>query len=118
MVQIETLAQAVLEGDGVQVRSLVQDFFQQSPCLADIAQPNTTDQRLLAAAASLLELFAGRLSQPAPAWTARIGPSAEPVYLLKSAATMKRLRQLCETESPEPLRRRRLYAPPNYLEFA
>ena len=29
-----------------------------------------------------------------------------------------RLRALCEAESPEPLRKRFLYAPPNFLEFA
>ena len=39
-------------------------------------------------------------------------------HLLESATTLKRLRILCETESPLPLRRRGLYAPPNFLEFA
>jgi hypothetical protein len=118
MAQIERLAQAILAGDSLQARSLAQDFLQQSPCLADIGKPNTTDPRLLATVAALLELFASRLDQPSPAWTATIGPVAEPLYLLKSAARMKRLRQLCETEAPEPLRRRQLYAPSNYLEFA
>ncbi|MCG3212387.1 MAG: hypothetical protein FOGNACKC_06041 [Anaerolineae bacterium] len=117
MVQIEVLAQAVLDGDSLRARSLTQEFFQHPPRLVDIPRPKTTNQRLLVVSAALLELFAERLRQPAPAWTATIGPVEEPVYLLKAAATMKRLRRLCETESPEPLRRRRLYAPPNYLEF-
>jgi len=117
MVQIETLAQAALQGDSLRVRSLVQDFFQESPRLSNINKPNVSDQQLLAAIAALLELFAARMHQPAPLWTKEVGPSPEPVHLLESAATMKRLRQLCETESPEPLRKRRLYAPPNYLEF-
>jgi hypothetical protein len=34
------------------------------------------------------------------------------------AETMKRLRTLCETQAPEPMRKRRLYAPPIFLEFA
>jgi hypothetical protein len=41
-----------------------------------------------------------------------------PFYLLKVAASMKRLRELCETEAPEPLCKRGFYAPPNFLEFA
>ena len=73
---------------------------------------------ILAASASLLELFAGRLGQQAPAWTKPIGPLPEPIFLLKAAATMKHLRELCEREAPEPLRKRGFYAPPNYLEFA
>ncbi len=117
MVRIEQIAKAALNEDSLQVRSLVQDFLGALPHLADIAQPAVTDQRLLATAASFLELFADRLNQPAPSWTAQIGPVPEPIYLLKAAATMKRLRHLCETESPAPLRKRNLYAPPNYLDF-
>jgi hypothetical protein len=41
----------------------------------------------------------------------------EPIFLLEAAARMKRLRALCETQSPEPLRKRGFYAPPNFLEF-
>lgn len=118
MVQIEQLAEAVLKGEGVKARSLAQDFFRANPKLTDITQPTVNDVRLLAAAASLLELFAIRLGQEAPVWTKSVDPLAEPVYLLKSAVTMKRLRELCEKESPEPLRKRGFYAPPNYLEFA
>jgi hypothetical protein len=76
------------------------------------------DARLLAVSASLLELFAARLGHLAPAWTKTIGPLPKPIFLLKAATTMKRLRELCEAESPEPLRKRGFYAPPNYLEFA
>lgn len=117
MVQIEDLAEAALQGDSLRLRSLVQDLFQESPRLAKIEKPDTTNPQLLATAAALLELFAERMHQPAPIWTEEIGPSPEPIYLLKSAATMKRLRQLCETTAPESLRKRRLYAPSNYLEF-
>lgn len=118
MVRIEQLAEAVLRGDGLTARSLVQDFFRENPQLAAIPQPKVNDRQLLAASASLVELFASRLGQDAPEWTKSVGPLSEPVFLLKSAATMKRLRILCETESPEPLRKRGFYAPPNYLEFA
>lgn len=98
-------------------RSLVQDFFRESPRLIDVPRPIVDDPYVLAASASLLELFASRLGQASPAWTRSVGPLPEPVFLLKAAATMKRLRELCETQSPEPLRKRGFYAPPNYLEF-
>jgi hypothetical protein len=118
MVRIEQLAAAALSGDSLQTRSLAQEFFREAPHLPDIPKPTLDDKQLLAATASLLELFAERTHQLAPAWTAEVGPLAEPVFLLKAATTMKRLRRLCETESPEPLKKRGFYAPPNYLEFA
>jgi hypothetical protein len=65
-----------------------------------------------------VELFALRLQQMPPQWTKDVGGLPEPFYLLKAASTMKRLRALCETEAPEPLRKRGFYAPANFLEFA
>jgi hypothetical protein len=64
-----------------------------------------------------VELFALRLHQPPPQLTIDVGSLPEPIYLLKAAESMKRLRVLCETESPEPLRKLGFYAPPNFLEF-
>ena len=118
MVAIEQLAEAALKGDGLLLRSLVQDLLRDKPQLSEYPPPKTDDARLLAAAASLVELLAQRLYQPPPSWTKTVGALPEPIFLVKAAATMKRLRVLCETESPEPLRKRGFYAPPNFLEFA
>ena len=118
MVTLEELAQAALDRDGLQLRSLTQDFLSENPSVSDYARPATNDQRVLSTAAALIELFAQRKQQPAPAWTKDVGPIGEPFYLLESATRLRRLRVLCETQSPLPLRRRRLYAPPNFLEFA
>ena len=117
MVQIEQLAAAVLAGNSLAARNLTQELFRQDPSWSDIPKPQVADEKLLVISAALLELFAGRLGQTAPAWTADVGPLGEPIYLLKAAQTMKRLRQLCQQESPEPLRKRGLYAPSNYLVF-
>ena len=117
MVRIEEIAKAALQGESLLVRSLTQDFLRYQPQFASIAQPVTDDEQVLALSAAFLELFAKRSHQLAPAWTAKIGPVAQPIFLLKAAQRMKRLRDLCEVESPEPLRQRRLYAPPDYLEF-
>ncbi len=118
MATIEQLAEAALSGESLRLRSLTQDFLREHPSLSDYPKPETNDSRLLAAAASLVELLALRLRQTPPPWTEDVGALPEPIYLLKAAARMKRLRALCETEAPEPLRKRGFYAPPNFLEFA
>jgi hypothetical protein len=118
MVTIEELAQAALRRDNLQLRSLAQDFLLDHPQFESISRPLSDDQRILGVAAGLLELLAQRSGRHAPAWTREIGSVPEPFYLLDEARRMKRLRRLCETESPEPLRKRGLYAPPGFLSFA
>lgn len=118
MVTIEQLAAAALNGESLLLRSLTQDLLREQPHLSVYPKPQAQDVRLLAIAAALVELLAARLQQAPPPWTNEIGPLPEPIYLLKAAMHMKRLRALCETEAPEPLRKRGLYAPPNFLEFA
>jgi hypothetical protein len=118
MAQIEQIAKVALQRESLILRSLVQEFLRNQPVLADDSPPQTEDQIVVAMSAALLELLALRTGQNPPAWTASIGPVAEPVYLLKAAAQMKRLKQLCFQESPEPLRKRKFYAPPDYLVFA
>ena len=86
MVRIEQIAGAALEGKGITTRSLVQDFLREKPHLVDIPKPIVDDARLLAACASLIELFASRLEQEAPPWTNSVEPLAEPVFLVKAAA--------------------------------
>jgi hypothetical protein len=118
MVTLEQLAEAALNRESLMLRSLTQDLLRENPNLSECPKPQTKDLRILAAAASLVELLALRLRQAPPNWTKDIGALSEPVYLLKAAESMKRLRALCETGAPEPLRKRGFYAPPNFLEFA
>jgi len=115
---IEQLAEAALERDNLRLRSLVQDIIHSNINWSMVARPNTKDARLLALSAALVELLATRQNQTPSAWTKEIGALPEPFFLIKSAETMKRLRILCETQAPEPMRKRHLYAPPNFLEFA
>jgi hypothetical protein len=115
---IEQLAEAALQRDSLRLRSLVQDIARANINWSMISRPVSNDLRLLALSASLAELLAFRQKQPPPSWTKEVGALQEPFYLLQSAEKMKRLRLLCETQSPEPMRKRHLYAPPNFLEFA
>jgi hypothetical protein len=118
MEPIEQLAQAALERDHLKLRSLVQDIIRAKTDFGKLARPSTTDPRLLVISAALAELLAQRNNQTSPAWTKEIGALKEPFFLLESATRMKHLRILCETQSPEPMRKRLLYAPPHFLEFA
>lgn len=118
MATLEEMALAALRRDHLVLRSLAHDFLRDHPRLANVPQPQTNRAEVLAVAAGLIELLANRVGQAAPNWTRAVGPLAEPFLLLESALRMKRLRTLCETESPEPLRKRKLYAPPDFLTFA
>ena len=118
MVTLETMAETALRRDSLRLRSLAQDFIRDHPRLASIPRPSIDNQQILGTAAALLELLAQHTGQPAPAWTHEVGAVPEPTFLLKAATHMKRLRALCESEAPEPLRKRGLYAPPDFLTFA
>ena len=118
MERIEQLAQAALERDHLKLRSLVQDLTHEKVDWGNTPRPSTKDARLLVVSAALVELLAQRNNQVPPIWTKEIGALKEPFFLLESATQMKRLRALCETQSPEPMRKRLLYAPPHFLEFA
>ena len=115
---LEQLAEAALQRDSLRLRSLVQDMTRAKTDWSTRPRPKAKDARLLAIAASLAELMATRQNQTPPAWPKEVGALKEPFYLLRSAETMKRLRVLCETQAPERMRKRHLYAPPNFLEFA
>ena len=118
MTRIEPLAEAALHQDALRLRSLAQELLRTPAQLNALPRPQTDDLRLLALAAGLAELLAFRAGQPPPAWADEIGGSPEPIFLLAAALRMWRLRELCQNESPEPLRKRSLYAPPDFLSFA
>ena len=118
MVRIEQIAEAAINQDALALRGLTQDLLRERPTLKDFPRPTAGDFKTLAAAAALIELFAERLHQEPPEWTREIGALPEPMYLVKAAATMKHLRDLCELQAPEPSRKRGFYAPPNFLESA
>ena len=118
MVRIEQLAEAAINHEALLLRSLMQDFLRERPNLREYSRPTAVSFETLAAAASLVELLAERLNQEPPSWTNDVGALPQPIHLVKSAATMKHLRALCEQESPEPLRKRGFFAPPNFLKSA
>lgn len=109
---IEQLAQAALDRNHLKLRSLMQDVAHEKVDWGKISRPSTNDSRLLIVSAALVELLAQRNNQVPPAWIKEL------FFLLESATRMRQLHVLCETQSPEPMRKRLLYAPPHFLEFA
>lgn len=118
MVRLEDIARAAIAGEALLVRSLAQDWLAAHARLSQVPLPDDPDSTVRVVSAGLVELFAMRRGEPAPAWSARVGALTEPLFLLRHAATMPRLRRMCELESPEPLRRRRIFAPADYLVAA
>jgi hypothetical protein len=118
-VSIEQIAELALQEESRLLRGMTMAFLRENPFLSKISRPQTKDQRILAAAASLLELFAERRGQQPPEWTKEIGPLPEPVYLVKGIGreTTKFIRRLADAQSPEPLRKRGFLATANYLTF-
>ncbi|HKQ77074.1 MAG TPA: hypothetical protein VJ810_25485 [Blastocatellia bacterium] len=80
MVTLEQLAEAALNRESLLLRNLTHDLLRENPNLSECPKPQTYDLRILAAAASLVELLALRLRQTPPNWTKDVGALPEPVY--------------------------------------
>lgn len=116
--ELRELVQALLSRDTLGARQWTADASREAVNWTDVPRPAGWSAMELAVAAGVVELFAARARQQPPAWTAAVGSAPEPVYLVRAAETMPRLRRSCETEGPESLRVRRIYAPPEFLTAA
>jgi hypothetical protein len=112
------LVNALLSYDALTARQWLADAERSGFAWSKVSAPAGLDPTASALAAGVTELLASRAGQPAPAWTAKVPAAPQGVFLVRAAETMPRLRALCEREGPEPLRRRRLFAPPEFLTLA
>ncbi len=115
---LRDLVQALLCFDALVARQWVADSVRQGLVWASVPEPTGLDAVGLGVAAGVAELLAARAGQEAPAWAKAVGAAPTQVCLVKAARTMPRLRRLCEEEGPEPLRRRGILAPPEFLMVA
>ena len=113
----QAIAQAALKRESLRLRELVLELLRVHSDLSLIVPLENASAQERAVLAEILELLALRRGLVAPSWTVKAS-NLEPFFLLAAAEVMPRLRELCESESSEPLRKRHLYAPPNFLEFA
>jgi hypothetical protein len=111
------MSAAALFGETLQLRQLAQDLTADPQGITRLAPPTSGDHTLRAIAASLVELLASRAGVAPPAWASSVPGLPNALYLVKAAGGMSRLRASCERESPEPLKKRNLLAPANYLQF-
>jgi hypothetical protein len=115
---LRNLVHALLRFDALTARQWLADAQRSGLVWAEIPAPEGLDATELATAAGVVELLAERTGQPPPDWAARVPPAPERLFLVRAAESMPRLRFLCESEGPEPLRRRGLLAPPEFLSVA
>lgn len=115
---LNEMAGFLLTYDELLLRAYVQAWLREEPRFAAMPQPATDDPRILTVAAALVELLAQRANQEPPAWTATVGALPEPFFVMRRAERPGFTRDLCLNESPEPFKRRNIFAPPNFLEMA
>ncbi len=116
--ELSDLVEALRDGRTLDARQWVADAVRASFDWSAVALPKHLAPRDRVIAASLVELLAERAGQPSPAWTQSIGPADQEIWLVRSAASMPRLARLCREEGPAPLRKRRVFAPPDFLTAA
>ena len=115
---LRDLVRALLDYDTLAARQWVADASRSGLVWKTQPAPPGLDPLGLAVAAGVAELLASRAGQPPPSWTAAVAAVPQRVFLVRAAATMPRLRRACEEDGPEPLRRRGLLAPPDFLTAA
>lgn len=115
---LHDLVRALLARDPLKARQWTADAAREAVIWTAIPKPIGWSAMELSLAAGMVELFAARSNQASPSWTATVGSAPYELYLVRAAETMPRLRRSCETEGPEPLRKRRIYAPPGFMTAA
>jgi hypothetical protein len=115
---LKELVQALLAYDTLTARQWLADAGRSGLVWAKMPAPLGLDATESALAAGVTELLASRAGQIPPAWVAKVPPAPGRRFLVREAAVMPRLRAACESEGPEPLRRRGFLAPPEFLTVA
>lgn len=115
---LDPLVDAILSYDALSARQWIADHRRKRTDWALIPEPLLYDALQMAVAAGVVELLCERDGRNPPQWTASVGRVEREVFFVHSAATMPRLHRLCREEGPSPLRRRYLFAPPEFLKTA
>jgi len=114
--ELPDLVHAVLSGDLLAARQWVADAHRSRLQWATFGRPSGLDSREMIVAAALAELLAGRAGVAAPSWTASIGANREPLFLDPGIQSMPRSLARTRSDAPEALKKRNVYALPDFLE--
>lgn len=115
---VRDLVRSLLTFQTLAARQWVADAKRSGFDWTEVEKPDDASLQELAVAAGVVEMFAQRRGEAPPAWTRSVASAPQSIHLVKAALTMPRLRATCEREGPEPLRRRGLFAPPDFLTIA
>ncbi len=118
MATIDEMADAALQRDNLLLRGLLGDMLRDLPDVKDWPPPASLCAKNRAVAASIAELVARHQKQTPPVWAAAVPGIDETFYLVRTAATMRGVRRLCDEETPTELRKRGFLAPPDFLTTA
>lgn len=112
---IRDLVEALQADDLLSARQWVKDAYRMGLSFPDLPRPQGLDAERLAAAASLVELLSGRAGKLPPAWTAEVPPAPGEVWLDRALEGIPFLKERCLTDAPPALKRRNVYALPDFL---
>jgi hypothetical protein len=115
--ELRDLVRAILQGDLLTARQWVADAHRSHLKWEDCERPNGMDERELAVAAGLAELLAQRVGAQPPSWTGLVGAHREPLMLDPGIESMPRTLARAKSHGPESLRKRNLFALPDFLDI-
>ena len=115
---LRDLVDAIVAGDLLTARQWVADARRERMKWERLECPSDFGSREMAIAAGLVELLAGRAGEKPPVWTRGVGAEREPVVLDPGLEQMPRSLAQAKAFGPEPLRKRNLFAPPDFLDVA
>jgi hypothetical protein len=113
---LRDLVRAILAGDLLTARQWVADAHRAHIQWDEMGRPSGLDDREMTVAAGLAELLAAREGTSPPRWATLVGPQQEPLFLDPGLEDMPRTLAHAKSDGPEPLRRRNLFAPADFLD--
>lgn len=115
---LRELVAALLKGDILAARQFVADAARGNLRWDRMELPAGLSSRERAVAAAIVELLASRAGMSAPAWSQSIGPVRGMLVLDPGLESMPRSFARARIAGPEPLRKRNIVAPPDFLDVA
>ena len=115
MMKLEKLVRAILDNHLVEARQWIADAQRTGMRFDSMPLPPLQSNQERVLAAGLVELLASRDEQMAPSWAGQIGSLPEPFFVGNRLKEMPRSAEEARTNGPEPLRRRNIFASPNFL---
>lgn len=115
---LRELVRALNDGDLLAAREWAQEASRRPGEISSLELPRELTKTERAVAAGIVEMLALRCKVTPPAWVESIGPAPEEVWLTRHGRRLPELRERCRRFGPEPLRRRRVFAMPEFLATA